>query len=417
MRLLLGANGSFVARWFSCGALKFCVHLPAGLHPEIKDCWQELLANSQEGKNMKDKLLSSSLLLIFFLILAPTALASSLWYVDGVHGNDQNSCRTPVAACKTIGHAVSLASSGDSIFVAGATYPENLTINFSLSVVGAGAMTTIVDGRGVNTVVTIPNASAHVNLSNVTIRGGHSERGGGIFNAGTLAVNNSTVSGNTALISCNNFCLAWGGGIFSEGTLIINNSTVSGNSVLCTGHGCHVTLGGGIAINTSGTSTINSSTISGNNTNGRGGGIGVYISGAMTINSSTISGNAAANVGGVSVDSATIQNSIVSNNTGGNCGGTIRSNGYNMSSDGTCSFHSSGDLNNTDPMLGPLQNNGGPTLTQALLDGSPAIDGGNPSGCTDGNGHLLTTDQRGYPRPDHEDTGGCDMGAYERQMD
>lgn len=88
-----------------------------------------------------------------------------------------------------------------------------------------------------------------------------------------------------------------------------------------------------------------------------------------------------------------------------------------MSSDGTCSLHNSGDRNNTDPMLGPLQNNGGPTLTQALLDGSPAIDSGNPSGCTDGNGQLLTTDQRGYPRPDHEDTGGCDMGAYERQSD
>jgi hypothetical protein len=47
----------------------------------------------------------------------------------------------------------------------------------------------------------------------------------------------------------------------------------------------------------------------------------------------------------------------------------------------------------------------------------PAIDAGNPSGCTDGQGHLLKTDQRGKPRPDKEDTGGCDMGAYERQKD
>lgn len=46
----------------------------------------------------------------------------------------------------------------------------------------------------------------------------------------------------------------------------------------------------------------------------------------------------------------------------------------------------------------------------ALLPGSPAIDAGNPSGCTDGSGHLLTTDQRGYPRHDPEDTRGCDMG-------
>ena len=53
----------------------------------------------------------------------------------------------------------------------------------------------------------------------------------------------------------------------------------------------------------------------------------------------------------------------------------------------------------------------------ALLPGRPAIDAGNPSGCTDDLGHLLTTDQRGYPRHDPEDTGGCDMGAYEKQSD
>jgi hypothetical protein len=74
-------------------------------------------------------------------------------------------------------------------------------------------------------------------------------------------------------------------------------------------------------------------------------------------------------------------------------------------------------MNNTDPMLGPLQNNGGLTQTMALLSGSPAIDAGNPAGCTDGSGHLLKTDQRGMPRPDPEDTGGCDIGSYESQND
>jgi hypothetical protein len=74
-------------------------------------------------------------------------------------------------------------------------------------------------------------------------------------------------------------------------------------------------------------------------------------------------------------------------------------------------------MNNTDPLLGPLQNNGGPTQTMALQEGSPAIDAGNPAGCTYGHGHLLKTDQRGLPRPDKEDTGGCDIGAYESQID
>ena len=49
--------------------------------------------------------------------------------------------------------------------------------------------------------------------------------------------------------------------------------------------------------------------------------------------------------------------------------------------------------------------------------GSPAIDAGNPNGCIDVNRHLLKTDQRGMPRPDKEDSRGCDMGAYERQQD
>jgi hypothetical protein len=92
-----------------------------------------------------------------------------------------------------------------------------------------------------------------------------------------------------------------------------------------------------------------------------------------------------------------LQNSIVSNSPPGeNCSGQVpvTSQGY-LSSDGTCNFSNTGDLNNTDPLLGPLQNKGGPTETMALLSGSPAIDAGNPSGCTDGSGHLLETDQRG----------------------
>ena len=82
-----------------------------------------------------------------------------------------------------------------------------------------------------------------------------------------------------------------------------------------------------------------------------------------------------------------------------------------------CNFTGPGDMNNINPNLAPLQNNGGPTLTMALPSGSPAIDAANPSGCTDSNGHLLKTDQRGMPRPDAEDTGGCDIGGYERQSD
>ena len=289
-------------------------------------------------------------LLAVFLALVPIAVASNTWYVDRVHGSDNNNCKTPQAACKTIRHAISLASSGDSIMVAAASYTENLTIGLSLRLVGSGASTTILDGGGVNTVVTISNASAHVSLSKLTIQNGvASGYGGGIYNPGTLTINNSTLSGNGAFYG--------GGGIYNPGTLTISNSTISGNSAS--------TAGGGIW--------------------GPG--------------------------------TATLQNSVVANNSGGNCRGTMTSDGYNLSSDGTCNFNNSGDLNNTDPKLGQLGNYGGPTQTIPLLSGSPAIDAGNPSGCTDGKGNLLKTDQRGKPRPDKEDTGGCDMGAFERQKD
>ena len=144
--------------------------------------------------------------------------------------------------------------------------------------------------------------------------------------------------------------------------------------------------------------------------------------GTIVINNSTLSGNTAHDGRGggifnVKGSTVVLQNSIVANNTGGDCRGTMTSDGYNMSSDDSCAFNGPGDLNTTEPLLGSLQNNGGPTETMALLPGSPAIDSGNPSGCRDSKGELLLTDQRGKPRPDREDTGGCDRGAYERQED
>jgi hypothetical protein len=146
----------------------------------------------------------------------------------------------------------------------------------------------------------------------------------------------------------------------------------------------------------------------------------------VALSSSTLSGNSARRLLGSfyksGIDNSStlvVRNTIVANSLslGSNCSGSMTSKGHNLSSDGSCPFTNTGDLNNTDPMLGPLQNNGGPTETMALPPGSPAVDAGNPSGCTDGAGHLLTTDQRGMPRHDREDTGGCDIGAYERQTD
>jgi hypothetical protein len=383
---------------------------------------------------MKSRLMLGALL----LTLAPTALASTTWYVNGVTGSDSNNCMSPTTACLTIGHAISLASLGDTIMVAAAIYGENLTIPFGLTIDGAGPLTTKINGGERAPAVVI--LAGNVTLSGLTIQGGQngpggpcggygggicgtgsavtivnclitgnvvtSGNGGGIYTtAGSLTINKSTIRGNLA---------TEGGGILSNGFLQVNNTTIVGNFAL---NG----QGGGLSSESS--AYITNSTISENGATTGGGGVFTDAGGRVFINNTTISGNTV-NSGqagaGVYADSIsiTMQNSIVANNLGsGNCAGTAKftSSGYNLSSDNTCHLTGPGDLNNTDPKLGPLQNNGGPTQTMALMKGSPAIDTGNPAGCTDGVGHLLKTDQRGAPRPDPGDSGGCDIGAYETQ--
>ena len=358
------------------------------------------------------------------------------WYVNGVNGNDSNDCLSVQTACRTIGHAISLASSGDSINVAAATYFEGLSIGKNLTILGSGCSRTIINGssgRGVAHVVSISSAAV-VTLSGLRISGGGSgsTAGGGIYNAGTLILNDSCVDGNhvqgsgtaglaagggiynASVLTINNGELsgntavaspatgASGGGIYNKGRLTINRSTIKGNSASGSGSGGE--YGGGIS--NYGTLTINNTTLLGNSAIGSGGGI--YNGGTLIISNATISGNSAIYGGGID-GPATLQNSIVASNTsGGNCLGTIVSSGYNLSSDNTCNFNGPRDQKNINPMLGPLRNNGGPTQTMALLAGSPGLNAGNFRGCTDGRGNLLTTDQRGARRPEPT----CDIGAY-----
>jgi hypothetical protein len=88
--------------------------------------------NLQTKILMKHKTTFSYLLLMLLsLTVTGNAFANTTWYVDGVHGSDSSNCQSPTTACKTIGHAIALALSGDSIRVAAATYIENLTIGIS----------------------------------------------------------------------------------------------------------------------------------------------------------------------------------------------------------------------------------------------------------------------------------------------
>jgi len=378
----------------------------------------------------KEKLTNSSLLLLaLFLTTGPNALASSTWYVNGVRGNDNNDGKSSQTACKTIGHAVSQSSSGDSIIVASATYQESLNVPFDLTIVGSGPRTTIIDGGGAATVVIVSHTGAHVRLSGLTIRNGLgvSQGGGGIYNVGTLTITETSVSGNSSNDSVT-AAAGLGGGIYNAGTLTVIQSTVRANSV--TRYRMNASAFGAGIYNI-GKLIITNSTLSGNQAADiwpagvtYGGGI-ANIGGTVMISNSTISNNsaiirtpygAAGTYGGGiynggSTGMPTLQNSIVANNRlGGNCNGMVNSDGYNLSSDSSCTLNGQGDKNNTNPMLGPLQNNGGPTQTMALLPGSPALSAGDPNGCTDASGQLLTTDQRGAPRPA---SGPCDIGAYQ----
>jgi hypothetical protein len=176
----------------------------------------------------------------------------------------------------------------------------------------------------------------------------------------------------------------------------IVNSTLSSNSA----------GGGGGAIFNSGyggsaTAQIVNSTLSGNSAGGSGGGIYNNAGG----------GSASVEIG------SSILKAGASGGTIANLSGTVTSDGYNLSSDSGGGFlTATADQINTDPMLGPLQNNGGPTFTHGLLPGSPAIDKGKSL-------NSSATDQRGLPRTmdgsciaNAPGGDGTDIGAFEAQQ-
>ena len=298
-----------------------------------------------------------------------------------------------------------------------------LMISHNLTLTGPGANVLAVSGNHTSRVFDITNV-ATVTISGLTVSAGTNAVGGGIYNDhSTLTISNCTVSGNSAID---------GGGIYNNGessgnaTLTVIASTFSGNSAI-TPDG----LGGGGILNDgllgSATLMISNCTFSGNSASPQGGGI--YNDGSfsgtttVTVIASTFSGNSAAgNCGGIYNDgfyaNLKIGDTILNAGSPGanianNNGGTITSGGYNLSSDGGGGFLTGvGDQINTDPKLGPLQDNGGPTFTQALLSNSPAIDKGRSLG--------VTTDQRGAPRPfdfsasaNASGGDGSDVGAFE----
>ena len=284
----------------------------------------------------------------------------------------------------------------------------------SVAISGPGANTLAVDANHASRVFHIASGKT-VTISGLTITNGLAPTtpwgwGGGIYNDhATLTLSNCTVSGNsTPTDSFGN-----GGGIFNDGslgsaTLTVSNCTISGNSAV-------PGTGGGIT-NYGGTLTITNSTLSGNSAQD-GGGINNYFNPEftnVTVTNSTLSGNSAApGYGGGISNTGTLKigDTILNAGPSGaniyNLGfGTVTSLGYNLSSDNGGGFlTATGDRINTDPRLGPLQDNGGPTFTHLPASNSVAIDSGDPT---------PAMDQRG-PSFVRVVNGRIDIGAVEAQ--
>ena len=314
----------------------------------------------------------------------------------------------------TLRQAISDGLAGDKITFAPGIATVDLTsgelsINKSLSIIGPGAklLTIRRSAAGGTPDFRIFNISAGtISLSGLTISNGKAIEGGGIFNhGGVVTVSSSAISGNSSPSG-------QGGGISNNCTgcpMTIANSTISGNSSLSG-------AGGGIASNSASMTTITNSTISGN-TALLGGGI--WTNSTMSIVNTTVTGNNADfSLGGGGIHTFPIggatptstRNSIFALNTSPSASnkdinGTVNSLGFNIVGGTALQLQ-----------LGSLADNGGPTMTHALLSGSIAIEAGNAG--------TATTDQRGFARPvdslaipNAVGGDGSDIGAYEVQAD
>ncbi|MEH2052058.1 Calx-beta domain-containing protein [Nostoc sp.] len=293
---------------------------------------------------------------------------------------------------------------------------------YNSTVTGNKASGSFNNGGGIynSGVVYLRNGST---VSNNIAAGGSSQEGGGIYNSnGTLIAINSTISNNQGGV--------YGGGISTiNGSVTLINTTVSGNSA---GNG------GGIKSSSTSVALLNT-TVSGNSANSKGGGIYASIDGVFNLLNSTVTNNTAISTasgdggGGIYSLAATVnvKNTIVAGNINSNAPDLLSSvlssalfNGNNNNLIGSLTgargtVGTGTDIVNPNPRLGPLQNNGGLTLTHALLTGSPAINAGNnnlipvDTQDLDGDGNTsepIPYDQRGLARL----VGGTvDIGAFE----
>ncbi len=390
---------------------------------------------------------------------------ATTWYV-APSGKDTNACNAPAVPCMTIRAVLNKAAQfGDTVKVGTGTYThttenpgfEVASILSDITISGGwnSAFTaqtgmSIIDGQGTYRGITIVY-SVTVSIDHFVVQNGYATDGapgginsaadgltldhtvvtasspGGVWSGGGLIVRDSSISENTggpgimggALVVENSVVdHNTGGGItVYQGGPLISNSTISNNG----GYALRIVDSGAV---------LKNSTITGTIGNEADPGTGILYRGIESYNTLSLFNTTVANNWiGLQVDSgaAMLANSIVAANssdggaTASDCIGSLSSGGYNIvGSASSCSFAATtGDQVGTadariDAKLAPLAHNAGPTLTHALLEGSPALNAGNPTAEPGSGGNAcLATDQRGFARPALA-AGACDIGAYER---
>ena len=386
--------------------------------------------------------------------------------VTTVHDDGPGSLRQAIASSAP-GDSINFALKLPATIMLSST----LVIDQDLTVLGPGAdKLTVMRSRAKHTPsfrVFDVEAGAVV-LAGMTIRNGsafsgtniHDNVGGGILNRGSLTVSNCVIAGNNALTTdwgtnvSPSISLGYGAGIFTDkgsrlalfnSTIMRNHATAGGGGIFtlhaesfvaegCTISGNSADLQGG-GMNIQGDfGALENCTLSGNSTPPDGAGSAYLLitfageSATLTLTACTIAHNGGSTNGACTLaglpGNAGCTNKLLSTLVAANVGPNfvldgnpvLQSLGHNLDSDGTSGFVNgvNGDLVGTvaspiDAKLGPLQDNGGPTWTIALLPGSPALGTGS---CTDANGAPISVDQRGLPRPQ---VTGCDIGAFENQ--